>query len=230
MEIIKQGEKRKITDDKKRFDCTSCGCAWIASPNEYIMTRTPIKPNCFCWCPNCNNQTWENNSDSTSEMTLEEAYRHIKASYIHHNKERNATFLPQAEAIAMDCIMKVIDAQKLEQCIVEHDISFDAFCIYCQDLLNSAKERLERTLSYGETSKYRISELKSAIRLQEQLLGYMTELKEAKQLLKIALDDMNTLYESGKDEGCLGIKFKWRYEDEVMKLLGDDKDVSIDEN
>lgn len=116
-------------------------------------------------------------------MTLEEACRQIKASYIHHINERNAILLSQAESIAMDCIQKVIDAQNLEQCIVEHDISFDAFCIYCQDLLNSAKERLERTLSYGETSEYRISELKSAIRLQEQLLGYMTELKEAKRLV-----------------------------------------------
>ena len=176
------------------------------------------------------NQTWENNSDSTSEMTLEEAYKHIEASYMHHINERNAIFLPQAESIAMDCIQKVIDAQNLKQCIVEHDISFDAFCIYCQDLLNSAKERLERTLSCGETSEYRISELKSAIKLQEQLLNYMKELKEAKKLLKIALDDMNTLYESGKDDGCLGIKFKWRYENEVLRLVGDDINVSIDEN
>lgn len=64
----------------------------------------------------------------------------------------------------------------------------------------------------------------------KQIVDWLSELIEAKKLLKIALEDMNTLYESGKDEGCLGIKFKWRYEDEVMKLLGDDKDVSINEN
>lgn len=39
-------------------------------------------------------------------MTLDEAYRHIKASYIHHSQERNAVFLPQAELIAMECIEK----------------------------------------------------------------------------------------------------------------------------
>ena len=39
-------------------------------------------------------------------MTLDEAYRHIKASYIHHLQERNAVFLPQAELIAMECIEK----------------------------------------------------------------------------------------------------------------------------
>ena len=165
-------------------------------------------------------------------MTLEEAYRQIKASYIHHINERNAIFLPQAESIAMDCIQKVIDAQNLEQCIVEHDISFDAFCIYCQNLLNSAKERLERTLSYGETSEYRISELKSAIRLQEQLLGYMTELKEAKRLLKAAVEDMNSnnicfdinACNVCTEKNCISCDtFHWRYTDEAENLLNDEK-------
>lgn len=151
-------------------------------------------------------------------MTLDEAYRQIKASYIHHINERNAILLPQAESIAMDCIQKVIDAQNLEQCIVEHDISFDAFCIYCQNLLNSAKERLERTLSYGETSEYRISELKSAIRLQEQLLGYMTELKEAKLLLKSALEDFSEI-KSYLSEPYSHLCDKWRYENEALKLI-----------
>lgn len=45
--------------------------------------------------------------------------------------------------------------------------------------------------------------------------------EEAKRLLKLAMEDMNVLYESGKDEGCAGIKFKWRYADEVEKLLGE---------
>lgn len=33
---------------------------------------------------------------------------------------------------------------------------------------------------------------------------------------------MNTLYEAGKDEGCLGINFKWRCADEVLKLIGNE--------
>lgn len=49
------------------------------------------------------------------------------------------------------------------------------------------------------------------------------QLKEAKRLLKLAMEDMNVLYESGKDEGCAGIKFKWRYADEALKLIGDSK-------
>lgn len=45
------------------------------------------------------------------------------------------------------------------------------------------------------------------------------ELAKAKELLKLALEDMNILYETGKDEGCYGIKFKWRYADEIERLL-----------
>ena len=48
------------------------------------------------------------------------------------------------------------------------------------------------------------------------------ERKEYRRLLKAAMEDMNTLYESGKDEGCIGIKFRWRYADEALKLIGDD--------
>lgn len=51
----------------------------------------------------------------------------------------------------------------------------------------------------------------------------MSELKEAKRLLKAAMGDMEILYETGKDEGCLGIEFKWRYADEAKKLLNDEK-------
>jgi hypothetical protein len=44
---------------------------------------------------------------------------------------------------------------------------------------------------------------------------------KAKELLKMAMKDMKILYESGKDEGCIGIEFKWRYADEALKLIGD---------
>lgn len=45
------------------------------------------------------------------------------------------------------------------------------------------------------------------------------KLYRAKRLLKAAIEDMKTLYEAGKDEGCYGIKFKWRFADEAEKLL-----------
>ena len=52
-----------------------------------------------------------------------------------------------------------------------------------------------------------------------QFAEWLTELKTAKRLLKLAMKDMKTIYESGKDEGCYGIEFKWRYADEAEKLL-----------
>ena len=45
------------------------------------------------------------------------------------------------------------------------------------------------------------------------------ELYRAKRLLKAAMEDMKTLYEAGKDEGCYGIEFRWRFADEAEKLL-----------
>ncbi|WP_295094680.1 hypothetical protein [Ruminococcus sp.] len=58
--IIKYG-KRLLTTDKREkfFICTCCDCRWIAVPSEYVTIRTPMKPNTYCWCPNCGNQTWE---------------------------------------------------------------------------------------------------------------------------------------------------------------------------
>ncbi len=51
-------------------------------------------------------------------MTLDEAYRHIKKSYIHHSQERNAVLLSQAELIAMECIEKCkqADVQPIVRC------------------------------------------------------------------------------------------------------------------
>lgn len=43
--------------------------------------------------------------------------------------------------------------------------------------------------------------------------------EKAKELLKAAMEDMKILYETGKDEGCIGIEFKWRYADEALKLI-----------
>lgn len=51
------------------------------------------------------------------------------------------------------------------------------------------------------------------------LANVVKENAELKRLLKFAIEDMNILWEAGKDEGCLGIEFKWRYADEAMKLI-----------
>lgn len=76
--------------------------------------------------------------------------------------------------------------------------------------LNAYVKELESTISTLEDKHWNEC---------RQIAHYEDELKEAKRLLKAAMEDMNTLYESSKDEGCLGIKFKWRYEDEAKRLL-----------
>ena len=48
------------------------------------------------------------------------------------------------------------------------------------------------------------------------------KLYRAKRLLKAAMEDMKTLYKAGKDEGCYGIEFRWRFADEAEKLLKED--------
>lgn len=45
------------------------------------------------------------------------------------------------------------------------------------------------------------------------------QLFRAKSLLKHAMEDMKTIYEANKDEGCYGIEFKWRYADVAEELL-----------
>ena len=47
-------------------------------------------------------------TEAKIDMPLEDVYRHIKESYLHHKLERNAVFLPKAELMALMCIQKVI--------------------------------------------------------------------------------------------------------------------------
>ena len=68
----------------------------------------------------------------------------------------------------------------------------------------------------------------------EQLAEWLTELKEAKRLLKAAVEDLkfesqcrNCKYQqTGLDNicnGCRGNKYEWRYADEALELLNDEK-------
>ena len=57
-------------------------------------------------------------------------------------------------------------------------------------------------------------------RKADELRKAQEQIAEYKRLLKAAMEDMKILYETGKDEGCIGIEFKWRYADEALKLIG----------
>lgn len=79
------------------------------------------------------------------------------------------------------------------------DAEIDAFFIGMEESAKDNQEALEKR--------------------DKMLRDTVVELCEAKQLLKAAMEDMKMLYESGRDEGCIGIEFKWRYADEALKLI-----------
>ena len=85
-----------------------------------------------------------------------------------------------------------------------------------------ADEEMGVNDKWNETKFMTKKESEQIIADNRQIAAWLTELKEAKKLLKAAMEDMNTLYETGKDEGCIGIKFKWRFADEAEKLMGDE--------
>ena len=90
------------------------------------------------------------------------------------------------------------------------------------------KEEAEKYMEYGiETECYQCG------KEHEQLAEWLTELKEAKRLLKAAVEDLEELHSEAdcscncckgeKAESCLFIKcWTWRYADEALKLIGDD--------
>lgn len=58
--VFSEQPKRCYWDENNPdMSCTCCDCRWIADPSEYVTIRTPMKPNTYSWCPNCGNQTWE---------------------------------------------------------------------------------------------------------------------------------------------------------------------------
>ena len=67
-----------------------------------------------------------------------------------------------------------------------------------------------------------------------QLAEWLTELKEAKRLLKAAVDDLKFESQCRNSKqlqtglynicnGCQGNEYEWRYADEAKKLLNDEK-------
>lgn len=108
-------------------------------------------------------------------------------------------------------------------------------CRECAADYRQLAEWLIELKDLREENKMLISECDRLIKEKGELLSKVSggdvlricqleeQLEKAKRLLKVALGDMEILYETGKDEGCLGIEFKWRYADEALKLLNDEK-------
>ena len=65
----------------------------------------------------------------------------------------------------------------------------------------------------------------NAYDLEKTVQEIVFERDELLFLLKEAMKDMKILYEAGKDEGCVGIDFKWRYADCAEKIFKKNGDV-----
>lgn len=96
--------------------------------------------------------------------------------------------------------------------------------------LEYGTKQLEMEIESGLWINGSESELlcKEGIALNKQHIEWLTELKEAKRLLRLAVDDMTREADCGiclhdNDNKCpievAACKFKWRYADEAEKLL-----------
>lgn len=134
-------------------------------------------------------------------MTLDEAIAHALEV-----AEQNET---QADKIGRQLIGSAIDryATDCRECASDH---------------RQLAEWLTELKDLREENKVLTSECDRLIKEKGELLKQHEQIAEYKRLLKAAMEDMNTLYEAGKDEGCIGIKFKWRFADKVLKLIGDE--------
>lgn len=110
--------------------------------------------------------------------------------------------------------------------------------------LEYGTEQLEMEIKSGLWIKGSESELscKESIALNKQYIEWLTELKEAKRLLKAAIEDLSntaaeayngrvickcckwlaeTVYCKCPNDGGCDITYQWRYADEALKLIGD---------
>ena len=97
--------------------------------------------------------------------------------------------------------------------------------------LEHGTEQLEMEIKSGLWIKGSEPELhcKEGIVLNKQHIEWLKELKEAKRLLKMAVEDINfyvDCYEAHCDECCCSQDnhCHWKHEAEALKLIGEDED------
>ena len=93
-------------------------------------------------------------------------------------------------------------------------------------------EQMTMELKSGlwETGSDTEAQVKQGIGLNQQLIAWLTELKESRKLLKLAVEDFDIGMTT--DDMCEVCKFAfghctdkkctWRYADEALKLIGDE--------
>lgn len=99
--------------------------------------------------------------------------------------------------------------------------------------LEYGTEQLEMEIKSGLWIKGSESELrcKEGIALNKQHIEWLTELKEAKRLLKAAVEDIHKTYHH-RDESCdicknkqtctINCAFVWQHKAEALKLIGEE--------
>ena len=98
-------------------------------------------------------------------------------------------------------------------------LTLDEAIKHCEEVAEQNETQANKWQEEGGEQWGKTTACRECATDHRQLAEWLRELKEAKQLLKAAMKDMKMLYESGKDEGCVGIEFKWRYADEALKLI-----------
>jgi hypothetical protein len=96
-------------------------------------------------------------------------------------------------------------------------------------------EQMTMELKSGlwETGSDTEAEVKQGVKYNQQLIDWLTELKEAKRLLKSATNVLNMFKPCDNDYNCnecinqrqncdYDDRFKWRYADEALKLIEED--------
>lgn len=104
----------------------------------------------------------------------------------------------------------------------------------------------ENKIDYDKDSPHTIIRRKNTVKDYRWLAKWLRELKEAKRLLKAAIEDLNAtaaeVYNGGvicecckwesqigecscPDNGGCDTDYQWRYADEALKLIGDEPNV-----
>lgn len=96
-------------------------------------------------------------------------------------------------------------------------MTLDEAIQYAKDLGTEEENKID----YDKDTPHTIIRKKNTVKDYRQLAEWLRELKEAKRLLKAAVEDFNEI-KSYLSEPYSHLCDKWRYADEALKLLGDE--------
>lgn len=144
-------------------------------------------------------------------MTIDEAIRHCEE--VAEQNEKKAEYRPR-----MDYYDEIESRTDCLECAAEHRQIVE----YLTELKELRVKFIQLEKDYVELEEINSKHMWETDNLLDEIREDCRTIMELKKFLIIAMNDMETIYEAGKDEGCYGIKFKWRYNDKALQLIGDD--------